>query len=257
MPSTVLVRDILWRVSVLLQDGVPQFQRWTERELVHWLNDGQAAIAKFVPPSNSRLDAVKLVTGTRQSIQAIPAASCLPGDASTPTVPIYGTEVLNVVRNMGADGLTPGRSITFVDREIMDTSDDLWHTRTGAFVRSYIFDQNNPRFFYVTPGVTGVLWVEISYTAQPLQIPNTAAAGAEAYLNSGSSTQTITIADEFLSDLVNYVAARANLKDAKYAEPAKATFFANAFLGSLNAKVTALKGANPNIRHLPMTTPGP
>ena len=56
---------------------------------------------------------------------------------------------------------------------------------------------------------------------------------------------------------MNYVCARANLKDAKYAEPIKADLFSKAFLGSLNAKVTALKGMNPNVQHLPMTTPGP
>ena len=56
---------------------------------------------------------------------------------------------------------------------------------------------------------------------------------------------------------MNYVVARANLKDAKYAEPAKAALHQSLFLNSLNAKVTALKGASPNLQHLPMATPGP
>lgn len=257
MASTVLVRDLMWRVSVLLQDITPQCQQWPERELVHWLNDGQVAITKFLPAACSRMDAIKLVAGTKQSIQAIPAASCLPGDGSTPTSPIYGTQLLSLVRNMGTNGLTPGKAITVVDRDILDTNDPDWHTRTGTEVRSFIYDTNNPRYFYVTPGITGLVWVDGSFTAQPIQIPNTAAPGSEAYLNSGSSTVTISIADEFLDDLVNYVVARANLKDAKYAEPQKSALHQSLFLNSLNAKVTALKGANPNVQHLPMATPGP
>lgn len=259
MASTILVRDLLWRVSVMLQDIVPQFQQWPERELVHWINDGQVAITKFLPSACSRMDAIKLVAGTKQSIQAIAAASCLPGDGSIPSATIYGTQLLSIIRNMGVDGATPGKAITCVDREILDTNDDAWHTRTGATIRSFIYDINNPRYFYVTPGVPvgTVVWVDAGFTAQPIAIPNTAVAGAEAYQNSGSSSQTITIADEYLDDLVNYVCARANLKDAKYAEPMKADLFSKAFIGSLNAKVTALKGMNPNIQHLPMTSPGP
>lgn len=257
MASTVLVRDLMWRVSVLLQDIVPQFQRWPERELVHWLNDAQVAITKFVPAACSRMDAVLLVGGTKQSIQAIPAASCKPGDSSAQVGLVYGTQVLSIVRNMGTDGLTPGKAITVVDREILDTNDPDWHTKTGAAVRSFIYDTNNPRYFYVTPGVTGNVWVDMSFTAQPTQITNTAVAGSEAYLNSGSSTTTISIADEYLDDLVNYIVARANLKDAKYSDPAKAQLHQALFLTSLNAKVTALKGVNPNIQHLPMTTQGP
>lgn len=257
MASTVLVRDALWRVSVLLQDITPQFQRFPERELVHWFNDGQVAVTKFLPAACSRLDSIKLVAGTKQSIQSIPAANCLPGDGTTPTAPIYGTQLLNLIRNMGSDGLTAGRAITCVEREILDTNDDLWHTRTGTYIKSFCYDENNPRYFYVTPGVTGTMWVDASFTAQPIAIQNTAAAGSEAYLNSGSSTTTISIADEYLDDLVNYTVARASLKDSKYADPAKAKLHTELFIASLNAKVAAIKGASPNIKHLPIATPGP
>ena len=46
MAATILVADALYRASTQLQDMKPQFTRWTERELVMWLNDGQRAIAK-------------------------------------------------------------------------------------------------------------------------------------------------------------------------------------------------------------------
>ena len=71
MASTVLVRDLIRRVSVLLQDTAPQFERWPEQELVDWLNDAQVAITKFLPAACARVDAIRLKPGTRQSIETI------------------------------------------------------------------------------------------------------------------------------------------------------------------------------------------
>ena len=254
MASTVLVKDVVWRIAVLLQDTVPQYQRWPEREIIHLLNDAQKAITKYLPLACSRVDAVKLAAGTRQTIATILAASCKPGDGSTPGGPIYGTQFLGPRRNMGADGLTPGKSIRMVERDVLDSQDPEWHTRTAAAVSSVVYDPQTPRYYYVTPGVTGNVWIEIAYTAAPQEIPNTAAPGSEAYLASGSSTVTISVDDEFTDDLVDYVVARANLKDVTYAEPAKAMEHTKRFLASLNAKVAAVTGNNPNLTILPGVT---
>ena len=96
MASTVLVKDVLWRVAILLQDTVPQFQRQPETELVRWLDDAQMAIVKFMPALCSRIDSVLLQPGTRQSIAAIPTTSVIPGDGSTPGATVYGTQLLDV-----------------------------------------------------------------------------------------------------------------------------------------------------------------
>jgi len=256
MASTVLVKDVLWRVAALLQDTTPQFQRQPEHELVDWLNDAQVAITKFLPAACSRIDAVKLKPGTRQSIEAILAADCKPGDGSVPAVPINGTQVLDVLRNMGADGLTPGKAIRLTERKVLDSQSPLWHTVTGAAVSSFMFDSRAPRYFYVTPGVpaTGTLWVELMFTAQPIKIPNTGTAGSELYLFSGSSTTTISIADEFVDDLTDYIVARANMRETEWSDANKAVAFSQKFLGSLNAKVTALTGSNPNLQQLPFAS---
>lgn len=251
MASTVLVKDVLWRAAALLQDTVPQFQRQPEHELVDWLNDAQVAITKFLPAACSRVDAVKLKVGTRQSIEAIAAADCKPGDGSTPAVPVYGTQLLDVIRNMGADGLTAGKAIRGTDRGILDSQSPNWHSVTGALVSSFMYDPRTPRYFYVTPGVTGTVWVELAYTAQPIKIPNTGTVGSELYLYPGSNTTTISIADEHVDDLTNYVVARANMRETEWSDANKATVFSQMFLGSLNAKVAALTGNNPNLQQLP------
>lgn len=253
MAATALVRDVVWRVAVLLQDTTPQFQRWPEREIIHWLNDAQVAIVKYLPSAAARVDALKLAAGTRQSIAVIPAAHCKPGDGSVPAAPVHGTLFLGPRRNMGGDGLTPGKAVRMVERDVLDSQNPDWHTQTGAAVSSVVFDPATPRYFYVTPGVPAGAdrWLEVAYNAAPVPIPNTAAVGAEAYLSTGTSPATISVDDEHVDDLVDYVVARANMKDVNYAEPAKALAHANKFMASLNAKVTAMTGTNPNLKMLP------
>ena len=250
---TALMRDVLWRASVLLQDTSPQFQRAPEHEMVDWAQDAETAITKFLPAACSRIDAVRLKPGTKQSIESIAAAYCKPGDGTTPTVPIIGTQVLDLIRNLGVDGLTAGKSIRVVSRKQLDIVNSDWHSVVDTVVRSFVYDPATPRYFWVTPGVhaTTQVWIEIAYTAQPLKIPNTGTAGAELYSFSGASAQTITIADEFIDDIVNYIVARANMRPVEWADAQKANAFASMFTGSLNAKVTALTGNNPNLKFLP------
>jgi len=254
MASTALVKDVLWRVAVQLQDTAPQFQQWPERELVHWLNDAQVAIAKYVPLSSSRVDTIKLAPGSRQSIAVIAAIDCKPGDGSIPTAPVHGVQLLGPRRNMGADGITAGRAIRMVERDTLDSQDPDWPQRVASSVASVIYDPQTPRYFYVTPGVTGNVWIEIAYAAKPVAIVNTATPPSEAYKVDGASTVAITVDDEFVEDLVDYVVARAHLKDVEYAEPAKAQFHTARFLASLNAKAAAVGGTNPNLTVMPGVT---
>lgn len=246
----------MWRVSVILKDTSPQFTFWPEHELVQWMNDAQAAITKFLPSACSRVDAIKLKPGTRQSIDKILAADCKPGDGSTPTLPVYGKQLIDgVMRNMGADGATPGTAIRLVDRSIKDGQSLNWHTVVGAgSVSSLIYNPETPKVFYVSPGVSAsvVTWIELAYTAQPLQIDNSGTVGSERYQNSGSATDTLTIDDQFLDDIVNYTVARAHMKISKYGDPSKAIAYTNMFTGSLNAQVTALTGNSPKLTSLPM-----
>jgi len=255
MAGTILVREALRRASKLLGDITPQFQRHPEQECVDFLNDAAMAVVKFLPAAGSRLDAVRLLPGTRQSIESIAASYCKPGDGSTPTAPILGINLLGVVRNMGADGLTPGRTVRVVDRKMLDAQDPDWHlsTRASTAIKSFAFDPQMPRYFYTTPPVhaSTQVWVELAYNAQPQKVPNTGTPGAELYLSDGASTATIPLPDEFIDDIVNYIVARCNMKDQEWADANKAAYFANQFLSSLNGKVMALTGANPNLKLLP------
>lgn len=257
MASTVYVKDVVWRISVQLQDTATQFARWSEKELVNWINDGAVALFKFLPTTGARVDTIKLAAGTRQTIESIPAANCKPGDGSTPSVPILGTQLIEVIRNMGSDGLTPGAPIRVFDRKTLDATDTTWHTTTGSAIDGYSYNKKTPHYFYVSPAVTGNVWIEIAYNAQPIPVANTAtvdsngAHASGAYAIGGGSTTVMNVPDEHIDDIVDYVLARAFMKDGKYQEPAKAKYHEDRFIGSLKAKVQAITGVAPDIQSLP------
>lgn len=253
MASTTLVRDALWRASVLLNDSGPQFVRYTEKEMVNALNDGQMAIFKFLPVAGSRVDAVRLVPGTRQSIESIPAAYCKPGDGSTPSAPILGTQLLDIIRNMGADGLTPGAPVRPVTREVLDTTARSWHSTASTAVASFVHNPQAPRYFWTYPGAhaSTPVWVEMAYTAQPAKIPNTGTPGAELYAVGGSSTVLLGVTDDMLDELVHYVVARCLMKAGEGSDPGRAAVFVQLFTSGLNSKAQALTGNNPNLKLLP------
>lgn len=249
MAAITLVKDVLYRVSVQLHDVSPQFNRWTSRELVSWLNEGQRAIAKYIPTSCSRIDAIKLQPGTKQSIDVVTAARIVPGDGSSAS-DVQGNALQSVVRNMGSNGATPGRAIRITDRETLDVNDPNWHTATGTAVSQYVFDPRTPKIFYVSPGVpaTGNVWVEVSWLIDPADINI-----AGSYAWDGADTTVISIDDKFTDDLVNYILARAFMKDAEAAaNAAMASSAAQLFVASINAQATAITGVNPNLRTLPL-----
>lgn len=257
MPGTITVKEVLRRVSTLLQDIDPQFTRHTETELVDALNDAQRAIYTYLPAACSRVDAIRLVPGTLQSIDSIAAAYCKPGDGSTPAVPVIGALFLGLICNMGADGVTVGKAIRPIPdgRETLDALNPNWHTEAATAIKGYVFDPSTPRHFMVTPGAhaSTQVWVRMSWVAEPLTIANTGTPGSPVYHATGSSTVAITVHDEHVSDLVNYVCARALMKNAQYgaATGMTAEAFAALFMGSINAKATAIMGYNPNLKKLP------
>jgi hypothetical protein len=256
MVATTKVKDLLWRVSGLLQDVDPQFNRWPETELVNWLNDAQLAITKYLPAACARVISQKLRAGTLQSIEAIIAADWKSDAGADGASTIYGVQPLDFICNMGADGLTPGDAIPPPkDRRILDTQRANWHSVVGTKVRQVVYNPATPLFFLVQPAVptTGAaVWLRHALIAKPTLIPNTGTPGAEVYAYDGSSTLVISVDDVYGDDLVDYVCARAYTKNADFtANDSKAAFFTNRFLGSLNLRITALTGNNPNLTRLP------
>lgn len=255
--ATIKVIDVLYQVSNMLLDTSPQFTRFKERELVMWLNDGQRAIAKYLPFSCSRIDVMKLNAGTRQSIANIPANRIKMGDGST-SVNVRGLSLISINRNMGTNGLVAGYPVRVVPSEVQDNIDQSWHMNAGnGSIEHYVYNPILPKDFYVVPAVSPSIdtWVEIAYLAIPNELP-LPATDAETLYTSGAAQQALVISldDSYFDDLVNYILARAYLKDSEYAaNQVLASTYTNAFAQSLNAQAQVVMGMNPNLSFLPFS----
>lgn len=214
--GTIIARAVIEKAQIILQDttGV----RWpSDTELLGWLNDGQREVMVFKPNTNVKNIAIKLATGTKQS---------LPSD---------GVQLIDVVRNMGTDGQTPGRAIRIALREILDAQVPNWHSSTAAAeAKHYMYSVLDPKNFYVYPPQpsSGQGYVELVYGATP----------ADATINGA-----ITLDDIYHNVLVDYILYRAYSKDTEYAaDQNRAAAHQNAYIASLTGKAKMEGAVNPN-----------
>ena len=193
MAGTLTGANLLSRIKDTLQDTTSV--RWPEAELLRYINDAQREIVNFRPDSSATTANVQLVTGTKQ------------------TLPSGGLRLIKLTRNMdGTSGGASGkRAIRIVNVDILNTQEPNWHDASaaagdaahGTVVKHYIFDDDDPRNYYVYPGVSGNAYVEIVYSAAPTDLANTSA--------------TISVDDIYGNAIIDYVLFRAYMKDAQYA----------------------------------------
>lgn len=178
---SVLVSKVLADATKLLQDE-GGLRRWPDDELLIWLNMGQQQIVILQPTANVTVAATQLAAGTLQT---------------TPSASLY---LLNITRNMGSDGLTPGRIVLPVDWEKLSMLDEDWHTATGSEVKRYVYDPKTPDQFWVYPGipVLSTVYVELVYSTLP---------------TAATSGGSITIPDKYEAPLLDYILYRAFSKD--------------------------------------------
>jgi len=192
MAGTLQGQHILSRVQNILQDNTNV--RWTEGELLDYLNDGQREIVNLRPDSTATHSNVSLSTGTEQSI------------------PTDGLRLIKVLRNMSGTGTdaTGSRTIRQVELSDLDIINRDWHSSSvtgpaahGTVVKNYAFNEKDPRKFYVYPGVSGSAYVEVVYSKNPTNLT--------------AGTDLIQVDDIFANALINFVLYRAFLKESEYA----------------------------------------
>ena len=222
------VQSVIDRVQTVLQDttGV----RWpVVAELVLWINDAQREIALLKPDASAINETITLAAGTKQDI------------------PSAGNRLLKVVRNMSAASNGTGkRAVRLVDAEVLNGQTPDWHDPTVSgdvahtdVVKHYIYEESNPRNFYVYPGVSGNAYLEIVYSSNP-----TAVAQAD----------NLSIPDIFANAVLNYVLYMAYMKDAEYAgNQQRASSHFQIFTASVTGKGQIDAVTNPNMeRRAPM-----
>ncbi len=236
MAGTVTGANLLLRIEDTLQD--PSNVRWTEAELLRYINDAQREIVNIRPEATATSANVALVVGTAQ------------------TIPTGALRLLKVVRNMSAAGgsATGKRTIRLVDQDILDTQEPSWHdsTVTGdaahtTIVKHYVFDEDDPRRYYVYPGASSTsTFVEIVYSDSPTDLANTSA--------------TLDVDDIYANAVVDYALYRAFMKDAESAgSTQRAQIHFNLFNTSLGSGAQISNSSSPNldpIRNSPPTGVG-
>jgi hypothetical protein len=219
----VTVQSVIDRVQRTIQDttGV----RWpVVDELVLWVNDAQREIALLKPDASAKNTTVTLVAGTKQDI------------------PSDGNRLLRVVRNMSAASSGVGkRSVRIVSREVLDAQTPDWHdplvtgdAAHGATVKHYIYDEQNPRNFYVYPGVASGsnAYIEIIYSANPATV---------------TQAGNLEVPEIFANAVMNYVLYMAYMKDAEYAgNQQRASSHFQLFMASVTGKAQLDSVTSPN-----------
>lgn len=180
--------------------------RWTTSELTDYVTDAQRQIVFYRPDAFSVTESVALTA-----------------NQSKQTLPPEASRLLRVIRNMGANGTTPGRAIREASRLALDAENPDWHTRTGAYVEHYVFDNQSPKTFYIYPTVTAAHQIEVVYAKTP-----------------GTVGTNIDLGDEYVNAILDWVLYRCFLKDAVYAgNPARAQMHLQSFANDLGINLKA------------------
>jgi len=142
--------DVVNDIAQELTD--PLFRIWSKENLTDYLNEAQMLITELRPDASSGIVNLTLEPGTKQ------------------TLATNYRRLLDIVRNMGADGATPGKPIWAIDEPTLNTFRPKWHSETGkVVVRNFVYDEKTPATFYVYPPIHATTVVVVE--AKVAQIP--------------------------------------------------------------------------------------
>lgn len=209
--GTIIANTIIDKAQTVLQDATGV--RWSDVELLSWLNDGQRNVMVYKPNAYVRNVPFLCAPGTRQSVPA----DCV--------------QLFAVTRNLGATGTTPGRAIRAVPQETLDARVPNWHAATPtAEAQHFVQSVLNPMVFFVYPPNTGTGYVELSYGAEPPDV------------TLGSA---IAVDNIYSTALLDYMLFRAFSKDTEFADGARSQAYFTAFISALTGKAKAEQATLP------------
>ena len=203
--ATVTVGTIIGRANTLLND--PGFIRWPKQELLDYYNDATRAIVLVRPDANVASVEFTCVSGTKQSL------------------PSNALKLLDVVRNAG------GHAIRYVDRAAIDANYPDWHSgNTANKVEAYCLDERSPKAFYLYPGPSAGVDVDIVYSVAPV-------AKTLAEVESVDTPAVADLDDIYINPLLDWIMYRAFSKDAEWsANGNRATAHYQAYSDQLGLK---------------------
>lgn len=228
-------QDVFKKAGILLNDtGEYGQRRWPLIELCGWLNDALKAIVLQKPSATATTVSLPLVKGTLQSI------------------PEGYVSILRPVRNLRTDksDRQPRRTISIVSEEQLNTINPAWHDeysiRYNQQAKHLIFDEVNPRAFYVYPGNDGAGAIEVVLCKDPgliVPISELDPESLEAY------AVNVPLEDIYSGIVLDYVIYRARSKDAQEAGNAqRAALHYQQFANALGIKISVEANTSPNAK---------
>jgi len=146
---TATVQEIIRMCAELAQD--PELIKINTADWIDWINDGQRNICNARPDACVTTEAIPLTANT-----------------SKQTLPASRRRLLDLTRNMGAGGSTPGKAIRGpVPRETLDGFDPDWNITTGSYVKEFIYNPDDPKVFWIFPHLTTAWYVEALLAKNP------------------------------------------------------------------------------------------
>lgn len=201
------VSEILVKAGTVLNDS--DFVRWTEPELIGWINDGASEIVIRRPSARAITEAVSLVAGVLQK---------LPAD---------GIQLLDIPSTV--DGYPVRRT----DRQLLDDQFPGWRRMKAGRTKHYTYDERTATAFYVYPPAVAGAQVELFYSAPPAEVT--------------SNADTLDLDRAYLSPLVSFILYRALAKDSEFANGAIAAAHYQAFETALGTQNQTSAAVSPNV----------
>lgn len=188
---SIYARYIVHRVAETLQDLTSI--RWPAAELVRYLNDAQREIGFARPDAiYGTAPAYALAVGWRQALPA--------GANKLIAIPCNGNG---------------GPAVRMCSMEILDAQIPGWRSLTPrTTVVHGMYDERNPREFFVYPPAASGATLDISYSKDPIDIAEPAAGTIWSDVD---NVTPLSVIDLYANVLVDYSLARAYSKDAEYA----------------------------------------
>ena len=213
------VSEFIIKVREMLVD--PDEVRWTDVEMMSWLDSGYGQLLTHRPDANAQL-----ITHT-----------CVAGPLQTIDPALNGPLLLDVTRNIKTIDTVevPGTPVHLVSLELADMLLDTWYTSPAASdsqVAEYMYDDRIPANFYVSPNATAETKLEIAISVIPSRHI--------------AVTETIPVNLRYIEALVDYVAYRAYLRDSSNSHSKDmAKLFLQSFSSTLGIKLSIDNAAQP------------
>ncbi len=217
--TAITVETIVERTKVVLQETGSEGVRWKNAEFVEWLNEFYQQISSLRPDATSLTVSHPLVEGTRQNI------------------PAGGLRLLDVIRNVAAE--SNKGVILPMDREILDSQYRGWHNESPSInIEGYIFNDVNPRNFYVYPPASSNAEIELTYSS----VPELHVGDYEAVKGEG-----IKIPESYAPDIVDWILYRSFSKDADNASNLnRANLHLSTLMQKYGIKIRVAAAVSPN-----------